>query len=65
VPATATVTWTSVTNRSYVVERSTSLLAPMLFSPVATNVPGQAGTTSYIDTTTAAPGPFLYRVSVQ
>jgi hypothetical protein len=47
------------------VERSTSLLAPMSFGPVATNVPGQAGTTSYTDTSTSGPGPFLYRVRVQ
>jgi parallel beta-helix repeat protein len=64
-PANATVFWTSVTNRSYVVERSTSLLAPMLFSPVATNIPGQAGTTSYTDTSASGAGPFLYRVRVQ
>jgi hypothetical protein len=65
VPATATVTWTSVTNRSYVVERSTSLLAPMLFTPVATNLTGQTGTTSYTDTSANGPGPFFYRVTVR
>jgi hypothetical protein len=65
VPANVMVTWTSVTNRSYVVERSTGMSAPMLFTPVATNVPGQVGTTSYIDTTTSGPGPLLYRVRVE
>ena len=65
VPGTATVVWTSVTNRSYVLERRTSLSAPMLFAPVATNVPGQPGTTSYTDTSLSGPGPFFYRVRVQ
>ena len=65
VPASVTVTWTSVTNRSYVLERSAGLSAPTLFTPVATNVQGQTGTTSFIDTTTTGPGPFLYRVSLQ
>jgi hypothetical protein len=64
-PANATVVWTSVTNRSYVLERSDSLSEPMLFTPVATNLPGQTGTTSYSDTTTSGPGPFFYRVRVQ
>jgi parallel beta-helix repeat protein len=64
-PANVTVTWASVTNRSYSVERSTSLLAPMLFAPVTTNVPGQAGMTSYTDTSATGAGPFLFRVRVQ
>jgi hypothetical protein len=64
-PGNTTVLWTSVTNRSYVLELSTSLLEPMLFTPVATNLPGQLGTTSYTDTSAAGPGPFFYRVRVQ
>jgi hypothetical protein len=65
VPGSVTVTWTSVTNRSYVVERSPGLSVPILFTPVATNVPGQAGTTSYTDTNGSSPGPFFYRVAVR
>ena len=64
-PANVTVTWTSVTNRSYSVERSASQSAPMLFAPVATNVPGQAGMTSVTDTNASGAGPFFYRVRVQ
>jgi hypothetical protein len=65
VPASVTLTWASVTNRSYMVERSASLLAPMLFAPVATNIPGQAGTTSYTDTSVSGSSLFFYRVRVQ
>jgi len=46
-------------------ERSTGLSAPMLFTPVATGVRGQAGTTTYTDTSASGPGPFFYRVGVQ
>jgi hypothetical protein len=64
-PGYVTVTWTSVTNHSYILERATGLLAPMVFTPVAVNLPGQAGTTSYTDTGVSGAGPFWYRVGVQ
>jgi len=36
-----------------------------LFTPLATNLPGQPGTTTYTDTNAAGAGPFLYRVGVR
>jgi hypothetical protein len=32
--------------------------------PVATNIPGQLGTTAYTDTNAVATGPLYYRVGV-
>ena len=57
------VTWHSVTGINYFLQRGSSL-APGSFQPLATNIPGQAGTTSYTDTNTPAPGPWFYRVGV-
>jgi len=59
-----TVSWQSVTNRSYWLER-TANLAPPSFSSIASNLPGQLGTTKYTDTNAVGPGPFFYRVGVQ
>ena len=66
-----TVSWHSVTNRSYWLERATNLASaggtPTLqaFSSVASNLAGQLGTTSYTDATATNGGPFFYRVGVQ
>jgi len=57
------LTWQSVSNRTYFVERASSLAGPTPFSTISSNIPGQPGTTSYTDTN--APGPFFYRVGVQ
>ncbi len=63
----AAVIWQSVAAVSYCLERSTNPGSP--FALVATNVVGQAGTTTYSDTNSdtnaIGAGPFFYRVGVQ
>ena len=60
-----TLTWQSVSGKTYFVQRATDLAAPSGFSTLQTNIAGQAGTTSYTDTTGIGSGPFFYRVGVQ
>jgi hypothetical protein len=60
-----TVTWQSVTNRSYYLQRSLDLSAQSPFLNVRSNIVGQAGTTTYIDTNSVGAGLFFYRVGVQ
>jgi hypothetical protein len=64
-PAGMTLTWTSVTNRAYFVERSTNLVPPPAFSLLQTNIPGLPGRTTFTDTTPPASGPAFYRIGVQ
>jgi hypothetical protein len=56
------VTWQSVPGVIYFVERSPDLALP--FKLLASNIVGQAGTTSYPDTNAMGIGPFFYRVGV-
>jgi parallel beta-helix repeat protein len=58
-----TLTWTSITNHRYFIQRATDLGAVTPFSLLQTNVPGLTGTTSYTDTN--APVPAYYRIGVQ
>jgi hypothetical protein len=58
------VTWHSVAGVSYFLERSTNLGPSTLFTPLATDIPGQPGMTSYTDTTATNAGPYFYRVGV-
>lgn len=60
-----TVQWQSVTNRTYSVQRSPNLSFRPAFATIQTNIPGQAGSTSCLDTNAAGAGPFFYRVAVQ
>ena len=59
------VTWQSAPNINYYLQRATNLSSQPAFQPLATNLPGQTGTTSYTDTNAPAPGPYFYRVGVQ
>jgi len=59
-----TVTWQSVAGVNYFLECSTNLSATPCFTGVATNLPGQPGTTTYTDTNAVGAGPFFYRVGV-
>jgi len=57
------VSWQSVTNISYYLQRSTNLNAS--FSSIQSNIVGQAGITSSQDSAATGLGPYYYRVGVQ
>ncbi|HKQ40084.1 MAG TPA: PKD domain-containing protein [Verrucomicrobiae bacterium] len=59
------LTWQSVNNRMYTLERATNLGDLQPFSVVTINIVGQAGTTTYADTNAVGPGPFFYRVGTE
>jgi hypothetical protein len=58
------LTWQSALGVNYFLERSTNLTTSPAFAPVAANIPGQPGTTTYIDATAMGTGPWFYRVGV-
>jgi hypothetical protein len=59
------VSWTSVTNRSYALERATNLGVVPAFSLLQSNLAGWPGTTSCTDTNAAGSAPRFYRVRVE
>jgi hypothetical protein len=58
------VSWQSVAGVSYFLERSTNLAGSPPFRPLATNLTGQADTTTYTDANAAGAPPRSYRVGV-
>ena len=62
-PANRKVTWQSVGGINYFIGRNSSL--PDAFAVIASNIFGQTGTTTYIDTTATNNSPYFYRVGVQ
>ena len=62
--ACAAIQWTSVTNRTYWLESTTNVATPV-YSLVATNLTGQAGTTTCADTNAPGTPTRFYRVGVK
>ena len=59
------IRWQSVSGQTYFIARSADLGASPVFQMIATNIIGQAGTTTYADTNAAAARSFFYRVGVK
>lgn len=57
--------WESVSGKVYVVNRSTNLVVLPPFITLASNIAGQATSTTYTDTNTVGSGPYFYRIGVQ
>lgn len=59
------VSWQSVSNRTYFLERASDLGDQPAFSMLTSNIVGQLGTTSFTDTNAVGSSPFFYRVGVE
>jgi len=64
-PSGLTVSWQGVGTRTYFLERSTNLGVAPVFLALSSNIVGQVGSTTFLDTNTAGIGPVFYRVGVQ
>jgi len=61
----STVTWSSVANHSYALERATDLGAAPAFSVLQSNIAGLTGTNSWTDTNAVGATQRFYRVRVE
>jgi hypothetical protein len=59
-----TLTWTSVTNRSYAIERASGLGSPSGFSLVQDDIPGLEEVTTFVDTNAPSGEACFYRIKV-
>jgi hypothetical protein len=59
------ITWQSVSNRIYYLQRSTNLATQSSFQTLQSHLVGQPGTTTCTDTSATNAGPYFYRVGVQ
>ena len=64
-PSGLLLRWSSGTNRFYSMELAADVGASPAFSVLCSNIPGQAGTTTFTDTNAVASSPRLYRVRVE
>jgi predicted outer membrane repeat protein len=63
--AGVTVTWQSVTNQTYYLQRATDLGASPAFTSIQSNIVGQTGFTIFLDTTATNSNAYFYRVGIQ
>lgn len=59
------VRWQSVASRTYFLERGTNLEVLPSLTMLVTNISGQEGTTTFVDTNAIGSGAFYYRVGLQ
>src|SRR5262249_8519434 len=58
------VSWQSITDRNYYLERTTDISGTLGFTTIATNILGHTNTTTYVDSDASGSGPFFYRVGI-